>query len=296
MKDLTREAVHAGFYNIDVDTSTLVDLSKSDLEAQQQLNGGLCAEITAFIRSLEPQGVTVSVGGEIGEVGGKNSTPEELRAFMTVYQAALAKLAPGAASMSKISIQTGTSHGGVPLPDGSIAQVKIDFDAIERCSELAWQYHMGGAVQHGASTLPAELFDRFPKLGACEIHLATEFQNMLFDHPAFPADLKRAIYDELRTSAADERKPTDTDEQFFYKTRKKALGAFKRQLWGLPAAAKTEIGRSLEDKFSSLIQKLNVSGTRALVERTVPYVDGSFLAHKSGVAVGKAEDVSGLSD
>jgi len=36
-----------------------------------------------------------------------------------------------------------------------------------------WKYGMAGAVQHGASTLPAELFDRFPKLGACEIHLAT---------------------------------------------------------------------------------------------------------------------------
>src|SRR5262249_4956092 len=80
--DLTAEAVHAGFYNIDVDTSTLVDLSRPGLEAQQALNGRLCAEITQFIRGREPRGVTVSVGGEIGEVGGKNSTPEDLRAFM----------------------------------------------------------------------------------------------------------------------------------------------------------------------------------------------------------------------
>jgi hypothetical protein len=29
---------------------------------------------TAYIRSLEPEGVTISVGGEIGEVGGQNST------------------------------------------------------------------------------------------------------------------------------------------------------------------------------------------------------------------------------
>src|SRR6185503_16703279 len=104
----------AGFYNIDVDTSTLVDLSKDGHEAQQELNGRLGAEITAFIRSREPSGVTVSVRGEIGEVGGKNSTPEELRAYMKVYLAALAKLAPGKEGISKISIQTGTSHGGVP--------------------------------------------------------------------------------------------------------------------------------------------------------------------------------------
>src|SRR6267143_5366794 len=117
---------------------------------------------------------------------------------------------------------------------------------------------MGGAVQHGASTLPPELFDRFPALGACEIHLATEFQNMLFDHPRFPADLKREIYERLRTVAADERKSGDTDEQFFYKTRKKALGLFKREIWSLPPDVREAIRASLQDKFEFLLGKLAV--------------------------------------
>jgi fructose/tagatose bisphosphate aldolase len=297
VRELTAEAIQAGFYNIDVDTSTLVDLSKSGHEAQQALNGGLCAELTAYIRTREPRGVTVSVGGEIGEVGGKNSTPEELEAFMAVYQAALERIAPGAAGISKISIQTGTSHGGVPLADGSIAEVKIDFDALERCSQLARErYGMAGAVQHGASTLPADLFDRFPKLGACEIHLATEFQNMIFEHPQFPADLKRAIYERLRTAAADERKSTDSDEQFFYKTRKKALGLFKRELWELPASVRAAIGQTLEDKFVFLLTKLAVGGTRAMAEKHAPFVPGSFPAPGASARAGAHEDVTGLSD
>ena len=298
VRDLTAEAIRAGFFNIDVDTSTLVDLTRSGHEAQQALNGGLCADLTAFIRGGEPAGVTVSVGGEIGEVGGKNSTPEELEAFMTVFGAALAKAAPGAAGISKISIQTGTSHGGVPLPDGSIAQVKIDFDALEKCSKLARErYGMAGAVQHGASTLPPDLFDRFPALGACEIHLATEFQNMIFDSPAFPAELKRDIYAKLAVSEAGERKSTDTDEQFFYKTRKKALGSWKRELWSLPAPARETIGRALEDKFLFLLRKLRTEGTRALAEKHAPPVPGSFPGVGSTVhATGGPEDVSGLSD
>ncbi len=297
VQDLTAEAILAGFYNIDVDTSTLVDLDQPDHESQQQLNGTLCAELTAFIRAREPQGVTVSVGGEIGEVGGKNSTPEELNAFMKVYQEALARKAPGAAGMSKISIQTGTSHGGVPLPDGSIAQVKLDFDALEQLSKIARErYGMAGAVQHGASTLPAELFDRFPKLGACEIHLATEFQNMLFDHPAFPADLKREIYEKLRTVAADERKSTDTDEQFFYKTRKKAIGMYKREMWSLSTATREAIGKTLQEKFEFLLGRLATSNTRALAEKHTPFVPGSFPRLAAGDAVRVAEDVSGLSD
>ena len=296
LRDLTAEAVRAGFYNIDVDTSTLVDLAREGHEAQQELNGRLCAELTAFIRAREPAGVTVSVGGEIGEVGSKNSTPEELRAFMKVYGAALGRTAPGEAGLSKISIQTGTSHGGVPLPDGTIAQVKIDFDALAELSVIARkEYGMAGAVQHGASTLPAELFDQFPKLGACEIHLATEFQNMLFDHPEFPAELRRDIYEQLRTAEAGDRKPSDTDEQFFYKTRKKALGARKRELWSLPAGTRAAIGAALERKFEFLFEKLEVTGTRALAEQHAPFVPGSFPSAGAALTAA-AEDVSGLSD
>ena len=298
MQELTAEAIEAGFYNIDVDSSTLVDLSREGHEAQQALNGELCARLTAFIRQHEPAGVTVSVGGEIGEVGGKNSTAEELEAFMTVFNAALAKLAPGKPGISKISIQTGTSHGGVPLPDGSVAQVKVDFDAIAALSRIAREgYGMAGAVQHGASTLPAELFDRFPKLGACEIHLATEFQNMLFDHPHFPAELRRDIYERLRTAAADERKASDTDEQFFYKTRKKALGMFKRELWGLNPEIRSAIGASLEEKFRFLLGKLAVRGTREIAARHAPFVAGSFPRANQASGVGRGpEDVQGLSD
>lgn len=296
--ELTAEAIAAGFYNIDVDTSTLVDLGKPTHEAQQQLNGALCAEITAYVREREPAGVTISVGGEIGEVGGKNSTAEELVAFVNVYNAELAKRAPGRPGMSKISIQTGTSHGGVPLPDGTIARVKLDFDTLAALSALSRErYGFAGAVQHGASTLPAELFGKFPQLGACEIHLATEFQNMIFDHPAFPAALKHAIYEKLRVSEAGERKASDTDEQFFYKTRKKALGEFKRDLWGLPAAVRDAIGRALQERFTFLLTQLRANGTRTLAERHAPFVPGSFPA--SGEAVGATrgpEDVTGLSD
>jgi fructose/tagatose bisphosphate aldolase len=297
VKDLTAEALAAGFCNIDVDTSTLVDLSKATLEEQQASNSQLCAELTAFIREREPKGVTVSVGGEIGEVGGKNSTPEEFHAFMKVYLAALKKLAAGKPGISKISIQTGTSHGGVPLPDGSIAQVKVDFAALESISKIAReQYGLGGAVQHGASTLPPELFDRFAQLGAVEIHLATEFQNMLYDHPRFPNDLKREIYERLRTAAADERKTTDTDEQFFYKTRKKALGMFKREIWALPPDVREAIRASLQDKFEFLLTKLAVQGTRPLAEKYAPFVASAFPQAGQGAVAGRAEDVTGLSD
>src|SRR4051812_10353322 len=91
LRTLIKEEIAAGFYNVDIDTSTLVDLDKPTLEAQQEVNVTLAADFTEFIRRQEPQGVTVSVGGEIGEVGGKNSDVHELHAYMKGYNAELKK-------------------------------------------------------------------------------------------------------------------------------------------------------------------------------------------------------------
>src|SRR5690349_8000651 len=56
-----RLAVEAGYRNIDIDSSTLVDLSKDTLDEQQRENYTRAAELTAYIRSLESDGVTISV-------------------------------------------------------------------------------------------------------------------------------------------------------------------------------------------------------------------------------------------
>src|SRR4051812_17174460 len=234
LRALIKEEIAAGFYNIDIDTSTLVDLDKPTLEEQQKVNVTLAVDFTEFIRQCEPKGVTVSVGGEIGEVGGKNSDVHELHAYMNGYNLERARRG-GFVGISKISVQTGTAHGGFINADGSVRKdVKIDLTTLEELSRLARkEYGLGGAVQHGASTLPPEAFDAFPRVGACEIHLATDFQNMVYEHPSFPADLKARMYEWIRANATEERKPKDTEEQFIYKARKKAIGPFKKQMWSI---------------------------------------------------------------
>lgn len=269
VKKLIAEEVAAGFYNIDVDTSTLVDLSRPTLEEQQRDNFERCAEITAFIREREPEGITVSVGGEIGEVGHKNSTVEELHAFMRGCRGTLDRLGV-AEGLSKISVQTGTSHGGVVLPDGSIAAVKLDLDALAALSRAARQeYGTAGAVQHGASTLPSNAFGNFPRVEACEIHLATNFQNLVFDHPKLPAALRARMYAWLDENAQGERKADDSVEQFYYKARKKAIGPFKEECWSLPQGVRDAIAADLESTFRFLFEQLNVNGTDALVDRFI---------------------------
>lgn len=260
IRELIEEALVYGFFNIDIDTSTLVDLSFPTLDEQQKVNYERCAEFTQFIREREPEGVTVSVGGEIGEVGEKNSTVEELEAYMDGYNRALAKLGAKFQGISKVSVQTGTSHGGIPMADGTVAKVKLDFETLKKLSDCArGKYGMSGAVQHGASTLPDELFDRFPQVEASEIHLATGFQNIIYDHPKFPKELKEQVYAWIREKLSGERKEGQTDEQFYYKARKKAFGPFKRQLWDLAPEIKGAILSALQNKFEFLFDKLGIS-------------------------------------
>ncbi len=274
IKNLIWEAIDAGFYNIDIDTSTLVDLTKATVKEQQKANYTLAAELTTMIRDLEPEEITISVGGEIGEVGGKNSTVEELQAFMEGYLGELKKRGTTLKGISKISVQTGTTHGGVPLADGSVAKVKIDFDVLEKLSELARsQYGLAGAVQHGASTLPNEAFDKFPAAGTAEIHLATGFQNIVYDSESFPKDLREKIYKYIKTKLKDERKEKDTEEQFIYKTRKKGFGPFKLELWHLPEKTREKLGAELEKQISFLLEKLKVTKKQEIVKKYIQPVD-----------------------
>ena len=273
LKNLIQSGIAGGFYNIDIDTSTLVDLSKPTVVEQQRANFEVGVELTKYIRELEPEGITISVGGEIGEVGKENSNEQELRAYLDNFNDLLEKTRSGATTISKISIQTGTSHGGVPLPDGTVAEVNLDFDTLENLSRISREdYGLAGAVQHGASTLPQNLFNKFPELETAEIHLATDFQNMIYGSNLFPNDFKEKIYGHLREKFAAEKKSGETDEQFIYKTRKKGFGEFKSGFWGLSSEIREGIGKELEAKMDFLFDKLAVQNTRDAVNKTVELV------------------------
>ena len=273
---LIEEAIPAGFFQIDIDTSTLVDLSRPTLEEQQKVNSDLCAHFTKFIRAREPKDMPISVGGEIGEVGKENSTPEELRAFMTGYVAALGS----GDGIAKVSVQTGSSHGGVVGPDGTVQRVSIDFETLRRISAVAQkEYGMAGAVQHGASTLAPEQFGHFAESDCAEIHLATEFQNMVYDHPSLPYPLRRAVERWVFENMADQKKPGETESQFLYKNRKQAIGAFKERFWNLPAGTREAIRGSLEKKFRFLFETLRIGGTKELVARYIRPVEIAAADH-----------------
>ncbi len=264
LKKLIKDSIEAGAYNIDLDCSTLVKIEEKDLVEQQKLNYQLTAELTAYIRNLKFPKITISIGGEIGEIGGKNSTPEDLKVFIEHYNKELIKLGikPG---LIKIAIQAGTSHGGIVLPSGEIKKVEIDFNTLKNLAETARQCGLAGIVQHGASTLPEEYFDEFVKANVLEIHLATAFQNIVYNY--MPESLKEKIYNWIKKEKLNEKQPDSTEEQFLYKIRKKAFGPFKKEIWSIPQKNKNEILAKIEEKLSFLFQKLNVNNTKEIVDK-----------------------------
>ena len=182
-----REAIEAGMYQIDIDGCHLVNPAEKSLAAFHQPNALATAELIQFIRATQPEGIEITIGGEVGVIGGVNTTPQDLRAFLTAIQTALPSQIRG---LDKISAQTGTQHGGVANPDGSLGRMQLDIDLVKQLSDAArTEFGLAGLVQHGASTLQIDQLAQLKAHGVIEVHLATGIQNIIFDHPAFPPEL-----------------------------------------------------------------------------------------------------------
>ena len=280
------EQIAASFFNIDIDASTVVDLSLPTIVDQQRLNAELTAHFTRLIRDLEPPRITISVGAEIGEVGHHNTTPEEFRAFMETFPKALGADGHARVGVSKVSVNSGTYHGGKVLPDGSLAPINVGYDTLRAIADVCQrEYGLAGVVQHGASTLPREQLSRFPGAGAVEIHLALGFNNLLFDHPRLPQDVKDEIRAYVFAHHAHERAAGETDAQFVYNLRKKSWAAMKQRFFDLPAEIQADLVDSLEAMFADMFRRMNVAETEDLVKRhtdarIVPVPTPASLARK----------------
>ncbi len=89
--------------------------------------------------------------------------------------------------------------------------------------------------------------------GIIEVHLATQIQNIVFDHPDFPKDLLAIIKKQLTpTNKGAEgdlviEEDNQSDFQKFYNARWTAWGTFKQDLWEMPEQNKKEILTSLQE-------------------------------------------------
>jgi hypothetical protein len=77
------------------------------------------------------------------------------------------------------------------------------------------------------------------------------------------------MYAYLDENNQHERKPDMTDDQFYYKTRKRVLGVFKKEILGLPADAKAKVTKEWEKQFAQLFESLAIADTKQYVEKFI---------------------------
>ena len=274
-KILCRRLINPGFYQIDIDASHIPPPQGANLHEFHKENALATAEITEFIRSIEDPDVPITLGAEVGEIGKRNTSPKDVESFMSAYSA---RLSNGIVPFDKISVQTGTRHGGYVLVDGTTGEMPLDLILIAELGKMVRDdYTINGLVQHGASTLSFENLASLVDLGVIEVHLATGIQNIVFDHPAFPAKLRSEMISSLVTPAqspeGDERQKSMesiSDAQQFYNARWSAWGTYKNQLWNLPMEVKNEINITLEAWFVNLFKSLQIINRQQILRHYYP--------------------------
>jgi hypothetical protein len=259
---LARRVTSAGFYQLDIDASHLFDLKSSDLAGFHAPNARATARMAAELRGSQP-GSRLVLGGAVAEIGGRNTTVADLLAF---YQELLRSVPAGLAPLDKVSAQTGTMHGGLIQADGTLGRMPVDIDLATDLGRQARALGLNGLVQHGASTLSLADLARLPEANVVEVHLATQVQNIVFDHPAFPADLLERMRERLLLSdrGAEGEHAAETDSsseaQRFYRARWTAWGLFRTELLALPEAALGPITECLSAWVADIFQALRAEG------------------------------------
>ncbi len=273
LKELALAVIESGFYQIDIDGSHQYNAQAEQLTVFHAPNAQATSQLITALREKQPRGIHLTLGGEVGEIGGRNTTVDDLNAFHDELEKSLPESTPG---LDKISAQTGTTHSGIVLPDGSTGRMRVDFNLIAELANQARQFGWSGMVQHGASTLQFEDLAQLPAAGVVEVHLATQIQNILFDHPAFPVELrdqmKRELVSTARGAEGDQLEFADnlSNAQRFYHARWAAWGKYKTQLWQLPAEVIGLVADSLAEWATSIFQSLKVAHRSQVLQEYFP--------------------------
>ena len=263
----TRSAVlDSGYRQVDLDTPALAVPAGS--AAARQLPNALCtAGLLQSLAAHSPPGTIF--GGEVGEIGGQNTTAEELQVFID-----LVRWHAGASAewFGKVSVQTGTRHGGMTAGDGELQRMPLDLQLARELATVARDNGFAGIVQHGASTLQADQFAALPEAGVIEVHLATNLQNLIFDSEAFPEQLREEMRQAaLASSAGAAEHGAETGaldpEQAFRQKRWGMWGPYKDRLLDLPEDVRRRLAEGVADWADGLLVAFNQAGRAAELRR-----------------------------
>lgn len=245
---LIDESISVGYRNIDIDASTLVDYQRADISSQQKENVTETLALLTHIRNKYPE-KNISVGGEIGHIGDRNTIPEEVEYF-------LGKMKQMTNGINKVAVQTGTTHGGMIDDNGKNVSMPIDLELVGNLGITAKKFGVAGIVQHGASTLPIDILSQLSSKNVVEAHLSTGWQNIFFDN--LSESLKQEMYGYIRSNFMGESKSIWSETEAIYRLRKKVLGPFKEKIWSMTIEEKAPILEAWREFANQLFVAFNL--------------------------------------
>ncbi len=265
-----KELIDSGFYNIDVDTSRLVQSSRQTLAEKLRDCFEELANMTAYIRELQPKEIVVAMGGRTTVLEGTQTIEEELEVLLDGYFTSLKRQGVHLDGIVKVGIHAGITEGSRPLPDGRVVHVQADAKTIETLNDLAIrQYRLGGVVLHEISTLTEQSLKQLPTMQVLEAHATSNLQDCILDSPHLPEELRQEIHGYLKDSHRALWREGITEEQFLYATRKACFGPFKKKFWDLDSDVKAALIEKLQEKITALLHTFALAETKALVREFV---------------------------
>ncbi len=275
LHDQIDEAFAAGFCNFDFDAASLVDYTRPGYEEQQQANAWACAELAAYVHGIEPTGVACAVGGVIGELCEKEQNTKEIRAFSDAFIMELADRTPSAPGLSKILLHTGRTQP--ESGDGSV----IDLDLLSDLGEIARREYGLCLGVRGFAIHAEEQLDRFRDSNVAEVHLPDLFEHIILEHPAC-REVTVQMDHWAEGQLGIERPPGQSDDQFRYYGRKRAITEFKKAMWDLPAESHAAIVQTLKERLTQVFDRTGCTNTAGLVRDAIAIREVKLPAPISG--------------
>ena len=247
LQDLAEEALGAGFFNLELDTADLEDLSLPDPAEQEKECYEDAAQLAGFVRKTEPAGVDTNLGVRMNSRGDAVHLPHRFRAFMDGFAGEFTDRAGHVTGIAKLSLHIHSAE-----------ELRMAHDLAEVARR---EYALATGVHYDGAPLPDELFAELPHIAVVEAHLGTRYEDLILHHPAFPAQLRDELYRWIDETYGELRGPEQDSANFHLQMRMTALDRFKQQLWDIAPENKDPIMAELQETFVADFKRLKVEDT-----------------------------------
>ena len=258
LKKSINNAINCGFFNLWLDTFQVALPTQMGTKKNLNSIALLYAEITDSVRTLEPQGLDISLGCKLNPFQELCLEEQDIKEFMEYFQTTLQSLNPGAKGISKLGFSP-ESNSSTPKQINQPHELEyLDPNTLIRLSKYANEkYGLVTRLNLKPSDISQNTLKRFSGIGNAELKIQLEYQALIIDHHDFPSEFKGELNFNFPNRVEEEKIRSPISH--------KAFGIFKEKFWTLPEPLQQDISKELETTVSSLFKTLQIGNTQEWV-------------------------------